>query len=111
MNPMRVLNVELFSWLMEAKVLIEGSRQHYYTRGAHSSLRYNPPAREAFLWQRRNSNQLRRPPSLAPEADHALTYKPDHPAGAGQDSRPIGKTAPALASAAASLVSLLASVT
>jgi putative transposase len=45
-----LLNIEVFSSLKEAKVLIEDWRRHYNTKRPHSSLGYRPPAPEAFLW-------------------------------------------------------------
>ena len=44
-----LLNMEIFSTLKEAKVLIERWRQHYNTVRPHSSLGYKPPAPEAIL--------------------------------------------------------------
>ena len=44
-----LLNVELFSTLYEAEVLIEGWRRHYNAVRPHSSLGYRPPAPEAIL--------------------------------------------------------------
>jgi len=45
-----LLNGELFYSLAEAKIVIEGWRQHYNTRRPHSSLGYKPPAPAAVLW-------------------------------------------------------------
>ena len=44
-----LLNLEVFSSLREAEVLIESWRQHFNTVRPHSSLRYTPPAPEAIL--------------------------------------------------------------
>jgi putative transposase len=44
-----LLNREVFTTLMEAKVLIEKWRQEYNTVRPHSALRYRPPAPEAVL--------------------------------------------------------------
>lgn len=44
-----LLNREVFTTLMEAKVLIENSRQEYNAVRPHSALRCRPPAREAVL--------------------------------------------------------------
>ena len=44
-----LLNREVFTTLMEAKVLIEKWRQDYNTVRPHSALRYRPPAPEAVL--------------------------------------------------------------
>jgi putative transposase len=44
-----LLNREVFTSLMEAKVLIEVWRKEYNTTRPHSSLRYRPPAPEAVL--------------------------------------------------------------
>ena len=44
-----LLNGEIFYTLREAKVLIEGWRQHYNHVRPHSSLGYRPPAPEATL--------------------------------------------------------------
>lgn len=45
-----LLNGELFYSLAEARIIIEGWRQHYNTRRPHSSLGYRPPAPNALLW-------------------------------------------------------------
>ena len=48
-----LLDREIFTTLLEAKVLIENWRREYNTIRPHSSLRYKPPAPEAmapFLW-------------------------------------------------------------
>ena len=44
-----VLNVELFTTLREAQVLIERWRRHYNAIRPHSSLNYHPPAPETIL--------------------------------------------------------------
>jgi putative transposase len=44
-----LLNREVFTTLMEAKVLIENWRQEYNTVRPHSALRYRPPSPEAVL--------------------------------------------------------------
>jgi putative transposase len=44
-----LLNREVFTTLVEAKVLIEKWRQQYNTIRPHSALRYRPPAPEAVL--------------------------------------------------------------
>lgn len=36
-------------WIAEAKIVIEGWRQHYNTRRPHSSLGYKPPAPAAIV--------------------------------------------------------------
>jgi len=64
-----LLNMEIFSSLNEAKVLIQGWRRHYNTQRPHSSLGYRPPAPEAFLWPAPQS-----PP--APPATPALAPRP-----------------------------------
>ena len=43
-----VLNAEVFNMLAEARVLIEGWRQHCNTVRPHSSPRYRPPAPEVL---------------------------------------------------------------
>ncbi len=45
-----LLNGELFYSLAEARIVIEGWRQHYNTRRPHSSLGYRPPAPAAAVW-------------------------------------------------------------
>lgn len=45
-----LLNGELFYSLAEARIVIEGWRQHYNTRRPHSSLGYRPPAPTALVW-------------------------------------------------------------
>jgi transposase InsO family protein len=44
-----LLNGEVFTTLLEAKVLIENWRREYNTIRPHSSLKYNPPAPEAIM--------------------------------------------------------------
>ena len=44
-----LLNVEIFTTLVEAKVLIESWRRHYNTVRPHSALGYRPPAPETIL--------------------------------------------------------------
>lgn len=44
-----LLNVEIFTTLREAQVLIESWRRHYNAVRPHSSLGYRPPAPEAIL--------------------------------------------------------------
>ena len=44
-----LLNGEIFTTLLEAKVLIEDWRRHYNTVRPHSALGYKPPAPEAFM--------------------------------------------------------------
>ena len=55
-----LLNGEVFYSLAEAKIIIEGWRQHYNTQRPHSSLGYRPPAPETVLWPAAT------PPSPAP---------------------------------------------
>ncbi len=45
-----LLNGEIFYSLAEARIVIEGWRQHYKTKRPHSSLRYRPPAPAAMPW-------------------------------------------------------------
>ena len=45
-----LLNGEIFYSLAEARVVIEGWRQHYNTVRPHSSLGYKPPAPNALVW-------------------------------------------------------------
>lgn len=45
-----LLNGEIFYSLAEARVVIEGWRQHYNTARPHSSLGYKPPAPSALTW-------------------------------------------------------------
>jgi putative transposase len=45
-----LLNGEIFYSLAEARIVIEGWRQHYNTVRPHSSLGYKPPAPEVVLW-------------------------------------------------------------
>jgi putative transposase len=44
-----LLNREIFTTLLEAKVLIENWRKEYNTIRPHSSLRYKPPALETVM--------------------------------------------------------------
>lgn len=45
-----LLNGELFYSLAEARIVIEGWRQHYNTQRPHSALGYRPPGPTAMLW-------------------------------------------------------------
>ena len=45
-----LLNGEIFYSLAEARVVIEGWRQHYNTVRPHSSLGYKPPAPSVVIW-------------------------------------------------------------
>ena len=45
-----LLNGELFYSLADARMVIEGGRQHYDTRRPHASLGYTPPALPVVLW-------------------------------------------------------------
>ena len=45
-----LLNGEMFYSLAEARIVVEGWRQHYNTRRPHSSLGYRPPAPLAVVW-------------------------------------------------------------
>ena len=45
-----LLNGEIFYSLAEARIVIEGWRQHYNTKRPHSSLDYRPPAPAAVPW-------------------------------------------------------------
>src|SRR5690349_6647221 len=73
-----LLDGEIFYSLAEAKVVIEGWRQHYNTNRLHSALGYRPPAPEVVRWPARH-------PDRSSQARHALTFSPDHLVGAGQD--------------------------
>ncbi len=44
-----LLNREIFTTLMEAKILIEGWRKEYNQVRPHSALGYRPPAPEAIV--------------------------------------------------------------
>ncbi len=44
----KLLNLEIFDTLFEAKVLVEGWRREYNTLRSHSPLGYRPPAPEAI---------------------------------------------------------------
>ena len=44
-----LLNVEIFTTLFEAQVLIEDSRKDYNQVRPHSALRYRPPAPKALM--------------------------------------------------------------
>ena len=48
-----LLDGEVFYSLKEARVVIEGWRQHYNTSRPHSALGYRPPAPEVVLWPAR----------------------------------------------------------
>jgi len=49
-----LLDREIFTTLLEAKILIENWRRHYNTVRPHSSLGYKPPAPEAILMVNHN---------------------------------------------------------
>jgi putative transposase len=65
-----LLNIEVFTSLREAEVLIESWRQHFNTVRPHSALNYAPPAPEAILprssaWPGAPASQGARPALLA----------------------------------------------
>jgi transposase InsO family protein len=63
-----LLNGEIFFTLKEARIIIEGWRQHYNTVRPHSSLGYRPPAPETTTrpWPPSGSAPLRLRPAMAP---------------------------------------------
>lgn len=63
-----LLNGEIFFTLKEARIVIEGWRQHYNTVRPHSSLGYRPPAPETTTrpWPPSGSAPLRLRPAMAP---------------------------------------------
>ncbi len=79
-----LLNGEIFYTLKEAKIVIEGWRQHYNTVRPHSSLATNHRRRKLSYGRLRNPDQLRRPRRDSATDRHPLTFKLDHPLGAGQ---------------------------
>ncbi len=64
-----LLNGELFYSLAEARIVIEGWRQHYNTQRPHSSLGYKPPAPQALIWPAT-------PPEPASPATPAIAVRP-----------------------------------
>ena len=64
-----LLNGEIFYSLAEARIVIEGWRQHYNTRRPHSSLGYRPPAPAAAPWPAA-------PPQPASPATPTVAAKP-----------------------------------
>jgi putative transposase len=64
-----LLNGEIFYSLAEARVVIEGWRQHYNTVRPHSSLGYKPPVPNALVW----------PPTQAQQATSVTTDVADKP--------------------------------
>jgi putative transposase len=64
-----LLNGEIFYSLAEARIVIEGWRQHYNTRRPHSSLGYRPPAPAAVPWPAA-------PPQPASPATSTVAAKP-----------------------------------
>ena len=60
-----LLDGEIFYSLAEARVVVEGWRQHCNTVRPHSSLGYRPPAPEAVLW-----------PAMPSEATPLVALKP-----------------------------------
>ncbi len=81
-----LLNGEIFYSLAEAKVIIEAWRRHYNTERPHSSLGYKPPAPEVVQWPA----PLRKP-AQPWKTNHALTFNPDHPMGAGHVTQSFGR--------------------
>ena len=65
-----LLNIEVFSSLREAEVLIESWRQHFNAVRPHSALNYAPPAPEAVLPRH----------SAWPGAPASQGARPAHPA-------------------------------
>jgi putative transposase len=53
-----LLDGEVFYSLAEAKVVIEGWRQHYNTSRPHSALGYRPPAPEVVPWPTLSTTQV-----------------------------------------------------
>ena len=49
-EQLELLNGELFYTLQEARVIVEGWRQHYNTQRPHSALGYRPPAPETHTF-------------------------------------------------------------
>ena len=64
-----LLNGEIFYSLAEAKIVIEGWRQHYNTVRPHPSLGYKPPAPAVVLWPAA-------PPGPASPATPAVAPRP-----------------------------------
>jgi putative transposase len=64
-----LLNGEIFYSLAEARIVIEGWRQHYNTVRPHSSLGYKPPAPEVQL-------RPASPAEAAPPAAPAIALRP-----------------------------------
>ena len=64
-----LLNGEMFYSLAEARIVIEGWRQHYNTQRPHSSLGYKPPAPQALIWPAT-------PPEPASPATPAIAVRP-----------------------------------
>lgn len=78
-----LLNGEIFYSLAEARIVIEGWRQHYNTQRPHSALGYKPPAPVALTWPAT-------PPEPASPATPAVAlgrqcirFAPGHLMGAG----------------------------
>ena len=63
-----LLNGEVFTTLLEARVLIERWREHYNTARPHSSLGYRPPAPQAISPSEACSASLRSPPMVSSSA-------------------------------------------
>ena len=67
-----LLNGEIFYTLEEAKVIIERWRRHYNSLRPHSSLRYRPPAPEAFMPARQASQPGPATPGALPLVPNAI---------------------------------------
>jgi putative transposase len=79
-----LLNGEIFYSLAEARVVIEGWRQHYNTIRPHPSLGYKPPAREVVLWPASTAiAEHAVAPDVAPKPTMHQKRDPGPPDGAG----------------------------
>ena len=85
-----LLDGEIFYSLREAQVIIESWRRHYNTVRPHGSIGYKPPAPEVFRARLHRKAGCETPTISAghahggAQADHELTFNPDHPMGADQ---------------------------
>jgi putative transposase len=74
-----LMNGELFYSLAEARIVIEGWRQHYNTLRPHSSLGYRPPAPRALVWPPAQTQHTpRRPPQPWPPSPQCIRSELGH---------------------------------
>ncbi|MFN3671527.1 MAG: IS3 family transposase [Bosea sp. (in: a-proteobacteria)] len=78
-----LLNGELFYSLAEARIVIEGWRQHYNTRRPHSSLGYRPPAPVTVVWPAEQTQPTSPTTSIVTASPPCIRFHPSHQSGEG----------------------------